>query len=85
MEELYSAITLEDSDGNELEFFFADAIEYEGSLYAVLVPVDDEDDEVTILRTSRDENGEFGDMYGVEDESVLRAVFELFVNSLDDE
>ena len=51
--------------------------EYEGEEYVVLLPVEDFDDDVVILRVepvSEDEDS----YYGVEDEQVLNAVFAIF-------
>ena len=42
-EELDNILTLNDEDGNEVEFEFLDLIEYEGEEYVILLPVEDED------------------------------------------
>lgn len=75
-------ILLEDEDGNEIPFEFLDLIEYENSEYVVLLALeeseeDEEDDEVVILKleTTTEEEESY---VGVDDESVLDAVFELF-------
>ena len=76
-EELSNIITLTDADGKETEFEFVDLIEYEGEEYVVLLPVEEFDDDVVILRVepvSEDEDS----YYGVEDEQVLNAVFAIF-------
>ena len=43
-------ITLEDEEGNEVEFEFLDVVEYEGEEYIVLIENDEDADEVVILK-----------------------------------
>ena len=38
-----SFITLEDENGNEIDFLLLDVMEYEGADYMVLMPLTDED------------------------------------------
>ena len=74
-------ITLNDESGNEVEFEFLDLVEYEGNKYVVLLPADDPDDsgEVVILQIeATDEDTEEEIYSGVEDYSILDAVFEIF-------
>lgn len=81
-------VVLVDQDGKEMEFEYLDTIEYEGANYAVLVPLEEDDEEeagsVLIMKIIPDENGDdLLDM--VEDEAVLDAVFEIFrENNSDD-
>ena len=56
-------IVLVDEDGEAHTFLMLDAIEVDGSQYAILQPVDenpddDEEPEAVILKIERDENGE---------------------------
>ena len=83
MEDVNQVITLVDDNGNEIDFFFLDVIEYDGKEYAALIPVDESEDgdEVTILEAKRNADGEFDDMIGISDEAVLNAVFELFIKN----
>lgn len=76
-EELSNIITLTDADGKETEFEFIDLIEYEGEEYVVLMPVEDFDDDVVILRVEP-VNEDEDNYYDVEDEAVLNAVFAIF-------
>ena len=76
-EELSNIITLTDNDGNETEFEFVDLIDYEGDEYVVLLPVEDFDDDVVILKVEPI-NDEEDSYFGVEDEQVLNAVFAIF-------
>ena len=51
-EQLYNSIILIDEDENEIEFDIMDIIEHNGENYYVLLPVDDDSDELeyVILR-----------------------------------
>lgn len=72
-------IYLEDEDGTEAAFSFLDRIEYQGDEYLVLEPVDEEDDGVVILQVEPSEDEEDGETYyGIEDDRILNAVFQLF-------
>lgn len=81
-------ITLNDESGNAVEFEFLDLVEYEGNEYVVLLPTDDPDDdgEVVILQLeATDEEAEEEIYSGVEDSSILDAVFEVFKERFKDE
>ncbi|MBR4635625.1 MAG: DUF1292 domain-containing protein [Clostridia bacterium] len=66
------ALILIDEDDNEIEFDLLDKFEFEGSTFLVLLPVDDDSDEVeyVILRDA----GE-GALAGIDDEDQLDRVF----------
>lgn len=68
---------LNDEFGNEFQFEFLDLVEYNGEEYVVLLPADDEDGEVVILKVEAidDDNDSYA---SVEDEDILMAVFQLF-------
>ena len=70
-------ITLEDDQGNEQDFEFLDTVEYEGEEYIILLPADEEQNEVMILRVDSldDENESYS---GIEDEETVQAVFDIF-------
>lgn len=77
-------IVLNDENGNEVEFEFLDLIPYQGQEYVVLLPTDDEADEVVILQLS--ESGDDSESYiGVEDENIVSAVFDIFKDKYKDE
>ena len=86
MNELDNIITLKDEDGSDVEFEFLDLIEYDGTEYVVLLPVEesDEADEVVILKLEEGEN-EDESYVGVEDQEVLNAVFAIFKDKFKDE
>ncbi len=82
MDELSNIITLNDEEGNEVDFEFLDLIPYEGEEYVVLLA--DDDDELTILKVVPvDEETE--SYVGVDDEDTLIAVFNIFKEKFKDE
>lgn len=87
MNELDNIITLKDEDGSDVEFEFLDLIEYDGTEYVVLLPVEesDEADEVVILKLEESENEDEESYVGVEDQDVLNAVFAIFKDKFKDE
>ncbi len=50
-------ITLVDEEGEEHEFAFIDIIKVDDSEYAILLPVEEENDEAIILKFTRDDDG----------------------------
>lgn len=76
-EEEVSILTLTDENGNDVNFEYLDCIEYEGVEYLILAPEGDEEGETIILEVQPvDEENE--NYVGVEDETILEAVFGLF-------
>ena len=86
-EELNNIITLTDEDGEEMKFEFLDLIEYMGNEYAVLFPVDEEDDTdtVCILRCEECDDPSEESYCEVESDEVLNAVYEIFKEKVKDE
>ena len=78
-------ITLTDDDGNEVSFEFLDLIEYKSHEYVVLLPFDDESDEVVILEIKETEDSELEEYLSVDDEEILNTVFEIFKEKFKDE
>ena len=77
MEEEESILTLTDENGEDMRFEYLDCIEYEGTEYLVLMPADDDSNEIVILAIEPvDEENE--NYLAVEDESVLGAVYGIF-------
>ena len=77
MEEEESILTLTDENGEDMEFEYLDCIEYQGSEYLVLMPVNEESNEIVILQIqSVDEENE--NYLAVEDEAILDAVYGIF-------
>ena len=82
-EEEESILTLTDENGAEVQFEYMDCIEYEGKEYLVLLPVDEEDDEIVILEVEPvDEENE--NYLAVDDEATLTAVYEIFKEKFKD-
>ena len=76
-EEESSVLTLTDENGEETEFEYLDCIEYEGKEYLVLIPAEEDAEELVILEVEPvDEENE--NYLAVEDEAVLQAVYEIF-------
>ena len=76
-EEESSIITLTDENGEETAFEYLDCIEYEGKEYLVLIPADEDADEIVILEVQPvDEENE--NYLAVNDEATLEAVYAIF-------
>ena len=76
-EEEVSILTLTDENGADIDFEYLDCIEYEGKEYLVLMPVEDESNEIVILEVEPvDEENE--NYLAVNDEAVLEAVYAIF-------
>ena len=77
MEEEESILTLTDENGDEIQFEYMDCIQYEGKEYLILMPVDEESNEIVILEIQPvDEENE--NYLAVEDEAILDAVYGIF-------
>ncbi len=73
-------IVLLDENGGEIEFEILDVVPHGGKEYAVLLPVDDASGEAVILELLPTENEDDAEqLCGVEDPTVLDAVFQLFL------
>lgn len=83
-EDLDNIVTLNDNDGNEIQFEFLDLIEYQGESYVVLLPCEDEDGEVVILQVA-DYGSDEESYVSVDDNDILMAVFEIFKEKFKDE
>ena len=82
-EEEEGILTLTDENGVQTQFEYMDCIEYEGKEYLVLLPMDEEDDEIVILEVEPvDEENE--NYLAVDDEAVLMAVYEIFKEKFKD-
>ena len=72
-------VVLNDNDGNELEFEYLDLIEHNEETYVVLLPVDEEADEVVILRCEEsDDDSDEENYHSVDDQELLNEIFEIF-------
>lgn len=84
-EETEEIIVLMDDDGNELEFIYVDTFEYMDNEYAVLLPVDENNPDIAILKVEETDDPEMVEYVPVESEEALDAVFELFKEAYKDE
>ena len=76
-EEEVSILTLTDENGVDTTFEYLDCIEYQGKEYLVLIPAEEDADEIVILEIEPvDEENE--NYLAVEDEATLEAVYEIF-------
>jgi uncharacterized protein YrzB (UPF0473 family) len=82
-EEESSVLTLTDENGEDMDFEYLDCIEYEGKEYLVLIPAEEDSNEIVILEVEPvDEENE--NYLAVEDETVLSAVYEIFKDRFKD-
>ena len=76
-EEESSILTLTDENGVDVDFEYLDCLEYQGTEYLVLMPVEEESTQIVILEVEPvDEENE--NYLAVEDEEILDAVYGLF-------
>lgn len=90
LEELDNIVTLNDENGNEVQFEFLDLVELDNEQYVVLLPIASEDEEeegeVVILKVEdTDEESDEESYVSVEDEEVLMKVFNIFKDKFKDE
>ena len=82
-EEESSILTLTDENGEDMDFEYLDCIEYEGKEYLVLMPAEEDANEIVILEVEPvDEENE--NYLAVEDEAVLDAVYAIFKDRFKD-
>ena len=82
-EEEVSILTLTDENGQDVDFEYMDCLEYQGKEYLVLMPLEEEDNEVVILEVEPVDE-EIENYLAVEDEAVLNAVFDMFKEKYQD-
>lgn len=82
-DEISNIIEIYDEEGNEISCEFLDLIEYDGQQYVVLLPTEDEAQEVIILMLDG-EDEETESYASVQDEEVLAAVFGIFKEKFKD-
>ena len=90
VEELDNIVTLNDENGNEVNFEFLDLVELDNEQYVVLLPMateeDEDEGEVVILKIEdTDDESEEESYVSVEDEEVLMKVFNIFKDKFKDE
>lgn len=70
-------LELTDEEGNEVEFELVDSVDYEGAEYLILLPPDEEAQEVVILEVEPHKDGTES-YITVSNEETLNAVFAIF-------
>ena len=76
-EEEVSILTMTDENGADVEFEYLDCIDYEGKEYLVLIPNEEDAEEIVILEIEPvDEETE--NYIAVESEETLNAVYAIF-------
>ena len=76
-EQQSNILTLTDENGSDVDFEYLDSIDYEGKEYLVLMPAQEDSNEIVILEVQPvDEENE--NYLSVSDEAVLDAVYEIF-------
>ena len=76
-EEEASLITLTDDNGVETTFEYLDCIEYQGKEYLVMIPAEEDANEIVILEIQPvDEENE--NYLAVDDTKILDAVYSIF-------
>ena len=77
LQEEENLITLTDDNGVETTFEYLDCIEYQEKEYLILMPIDEDSNEIVILEVEPvDEETE--NYLAVSDEAVLDAVYAIF-------
>lgn len=82
-EEESSIITMTDENGEEVEFEYLDCVEYEGKEYLVLIPAEEDANEIVILEVEPVDE-ELENYLAVENEEILNAVYEIFKDRFKD-
>lgn len=76
-EELANILTLTDENGEEVNFEYLDSVELDGKEYLVLMPEEEDSNEIVILEVEPvDEETE--NYLSVSDEKVLNTVYDIF-------
>ena len=68
-------IILTDDVGNEMEIEYIDSTDFEGEKYALFMPLENDDDEVIIMRYDN-VSKDYDSFVPVEDRRVLEGVYE---------
>ena len=71
-------IVLTDENGEEETFELIDIVSYQDNDYAVLLPIEDQEEGFVILKVEDNGTEDSDDYVDVEDDATLDAVFEAF-------
>ncbi len=81
-------VLFDEEENKEIPCEWLDSVEYEGGQYAVVLPQDSEDGTVLIMEMIPDDDSDEEEAWlfnGIEDQSVLDAVYEIFKKNNSDE
>lgn len=81
-------ITISDEDGTEFELEVLSTLEYDGSTYLAVIPAgleDDEELEVSILKSVEEDGEEEPILCAIEDDQELETVYNLIMEQLYEE
>lgn len=79
-----NVITLTDEEGQEHDFTVIDVIEVKGSEYAILLPVNDDEEEAIILKITKDEeDNEI--LVDIEDDEEWEEVADTWASMIEEE
>lgn len=84
MAENDNIVVLTDDEGKEVEFEHIDTIEIEDDCYVILLPVEDEEEGVVILKFATDSNGD-EILVGVDNDEEAETVLRQYETMLDEE
>ena len=76
-EELDNVLTLTDENGNDAQFEYLDTVELEGTEYIVLMPMEEDANEILILEVQPVDE-ELENYVTVNDEAILDSVYAIF-------
>lgn len=78
--DLDNIVTLNDEEGNPVQFEFLDLVEYQGKAYVILLPIEEkfEDSEEVVILEVIDTDGDEESYISVDNEENLQAVFNIF-------
>ena len=77
LEEEVSILTLTDENGQDVDFEYMDCLEYQGKEYLVLMPLEEDNNEIVILEVEPVDE-EVENYLAVEDEAILNTIFDMF-------
>lgn len=73
--DINKVIVLSDDVGNEMEIEYIDSTDFEGERYALFMPLENDDDEVIIMRYDN-VSKDYDSFIPVEDKRILEGVYE---------
>ena len=73
--DINKVIVLSDDVGNEMEIEYIDSTDFEGERYALFLPLENDDDEVIIMKYDN-VSKDYDSFIPVEDKRILEGVYE---------